>query len=57
MLPYRLGTELARRFPNATLVPIEDSYTFSPEDNPAALVDAIGGWLAANPVTQPPPAS
>jgi pimeloyl-ACP methyl ester carboxylesterase len=45
VLPYRLGEELARRLPNATLVPIEDSYTFSPEDNPAALVAAIRDWL------------
>lgn len=45
VLPYRLGEELARRLPNAELVPIPDSYTFSPEDNPAALVEAIGSWL------------
>jgi pimeloyl-ACP methyl ester carboxylesterase len=51
VLPYRLGEELARRFPNATLVPIEDSYTFSPEDNPERLVEVLGEFLAANPVT------
>jgi pimeloyl-ACP methyl ester carboxylesterase len=45
VLPYRLGEELARRLPNARLVPIPDSYTFSPEDNPAALGEAIGAFL------------
>ncbi len=49
VLPYRLGEELARRFPNATLVPIDDSYTFSPEDNPERLVEVLGEFLAANP--------
>jgi pimeloyl-ACP methyl ester carboxylesterase len=50
VLPYRLGEELARRLPNAKLVPIEDSYTFSPEDNPRQLTAAIGRFLAGNPV-------
>ena len=45
VLPYRLGEELARRFPDATLEPIEDSYTFSPEDNPERLLELIAGFM------------
>ena len=45
VLPYRLGEELARRFPDATLEPIEDSYTFSPEDNPERLTELIAEFM------------
>ena len=57
VLPLRLGEELARRLPNARLRPIDDSYTFSPEDNPEALVEALREFMrtTAGAVAAPAP--
>lgn len=41
LFPIGLGEELARRFPRARLEPIEDSYTFVPEDRPERLVELL----------------
>jgi pimeloyl-ACP methyl ester carboxylesterase len=41
LFPFATGEELARRFPNARLEPIEDSYTFVPEDQPKRLTELV----------------
>jgi pimeloyl-ACP methyl ester carboxylesterase len=41
LFPMALARRLAATLPNATLVPIEDSYTFIPEDQPAQLARLI----------------
>lgn len=46
LFPLRYGERLAAAFPDARLVTIAGSRTFIPEDQPAALVAAIAGFLA-----------
>jgi pimeloyl-ACP methyl ester carboxylesterase len=41
LFPMRLAHRLAAALPGATLVPVEDSYTFIPEDQPAELAHLI----------------
>ena len=41
LFPMTLARRLAATLPNATLVPIDDSYTFIPEDQPGQLVHLI----------------
>lgn len=41
LFPLDYARRLAGELPDATLVEIEDSYTFVPEDQPRALVEAI----------------
>jgi pimeloyl-ACP methyl ester carboxylesterase len=41
VFPLSLGRRLAEALPNSTFVQIEDSYTFVPEDQPAALAAHI----------------
>ena len=43
--PVRHAEELARTLPDARLEWIEDSYTFSPEDQPARLAELIAGFV------------
>jgi pimeloyl-ACP methyl ester carboxylesterase len=47
LFPYRNAEDLAKRFPNARLEPIEDSYTFVPEDQPERLTELIREFVAA----------
>jgi pimeloyl-ACP methyl ester carboxylesterase len=47
VMPPEHGRRLAELFPDARLVEIPDSYTFIPEDNPAALTKAIHEFLRA----------
>ena len=41
VFPLAYGERLAALLPAARLVPVADSYTFVPEDQPQALVDAV----------------
>ncbi|HJQ44264.1 MAG TPA: alpha/beta hydrolase [Jatrophihabitantaceae bacterium] len=41
VFPYELGERLAKTLPNAALVPIADSYTFVPEDQPEELARLV----------------
>jgi pimeloyl-ACP methyl ester carboxylesterase len=41
VFPLAYGERLAALLPDAQLVPVADSYTFVPEDQPQALVDAV----------------
>jgi pimeloyl-ACP methyl ester carboxylesterase len=41
LFPYANAEDLARRFPNARLEPVEDSYTFVSEDQPQRLTELI----------------
>src|SRR5262245_12267718 len=41
LFPMSLARRLAATLPNATLAPVEDSYTFIPEDQPAQLARLI----------------
>jgi pimeloyl-ACP methyl ester carboxylesterase len=43
--PRRDAEDLARTLPDARLEWIEDSYTFSPEDQPARLAELIAGFV------------
>jgi pimeloyl-ACP methyl ester carboxylesterase len=43
--PRRYAEQLAELLPNAHLEWIDDSYTFSPEDQPARLADLIAGFV------------
>jgi pimeloyl-ACP methyl ester carboxylesterase len=43
--PIAYGRRLAAEIPTASLVEIDDSYTFIPEDQPEALADAIGAFV------------
>ncbi|SCL17184.1 Pimeloyl-ACP methyl ester carboxylesterase [Micromonospora pallida] len=45
VMPVEHGRRLAREFPNAELVEIDDSYALIPEDQPAALADALREFL------------
>ncbi|MDX3225006.1 alpha/beta hydrolase [Streptomyces sp. ME19-01-6] len=45
LFPIQLGEELARLFPHARLEPIEDSYTFVPEDQPERLAEVLTRFL------------
>jgi pimeloyl-ACP methyl ester carboxylesterase len=47
VMPAAHGHRLAELFPNARLVEVPDSYTFIPEDNPAALTAAIRAFMQA----------
>jgi pimeloyl-ACP methyl ester carboxylesterase len=49
--PFAHAERLAALFPDARLVPIEDSRTFVSEDQPEALADAIRGFLAGTSTT------
>jgi pimeloyl-ACP methyl ester carboxylesterase len=49
LFPIQLGEELARLFPQARLEPIEDSYTFVPEDQPGRLIEVIRHFLIEQP--------
>lgn len=46
VFPYRHAEMLARILPDVTLVPIEDSYTYIPEDQPLVLAGHIDRFLA-----------
>lgn len=46
-----LGRRLAAQFPNATLIEVPDARTFVSLDAPAAVIDAVAGVQAANPLT------
>ena len=46
MFPYRHAEMLAGILPDVTLVPIEDSYTYIPEDQPLVLAGHIDRFLA-----------
>jgi pimeloyl-ACP methyl ester carboxylesterase len=45
--PPRYAEQLAELLPNARLEWIEDSYTFSPEDQPERLAELIAGFVRA----------
>jgi pimeloyl-ACP methyl ester carboxylesterase len=45
--PKRYAEQLAERLPDSRLEWIEDSYTFSPEDQPARLAALIAEFVAA----------
>ncbi|WP_212732663.1 alpha/beta fold hydrolase [Streptomyces oceani] len=45
LFPLELAEELVRRFPQASLKPIEDSYTFVSEDHPERLVEVLVDFL------------
>lgn len=47
VFPLRYGERLAATLPHAELVPVADSYTFVPEDQPQALVDAVLRFVGA----------
>lgn len=42
--PYECGERLARDFPRGRLEPIDDSWTFVPEDRPERLAELIGAF-------------
>jgi pimeloyl-ACP methyl ester carboxylesterase len=44
LFPYAHAEDLAQRFPSARLEPVEDSYTFVPEDQPERLTELIRGF-------------
>jgi pimeloyl-ACP methyl ester carboxylesterase len=44
--PYEHAERLAATLPNARVVPIEDSWSFIPEDQPEKLADAIREFLS-----------
>lgn len=48
VFPMRYAQRLAETFPNAELLEIADSYTFVPEDQPAALATAVAQFARAN---------
>jgi pimeloyl-ACP methyl ester carboxylesterase len=48
VMPPEHGHRLAELFPDARLVEIPDSYTFIPEDNPAALTKAIREFMGTS---------
>ena len=43
--PTRHAEELAASLPDARLEWVEDSYTFSPEDQPGPLAELIAGFV------------
>jgi pimeloyl-ACP methyl ester carboxylesterase len=45
LFPVKMARRLEDELPNATLVEIPDSYTFTPEDQPAALAELVVGFL------------
>lgn len=45
LFPVKMARRLEDELPQARLVEIPDSYTFTPEDNPAALAEAIVEFL------------
>jgi len=46
LFPYAYAERLAALLPDATLVPVDDSYTFVPEDQPEVLAQHINEFLA-----------
>ena len=46
LFPLENARDLARRFPDARLETIEDSYTFVPEDQPERLTELIAGFIS-----------
>lgn len=46
VFPYAHAEQLARTLPNAQLVPIADSYTYIPEDQPLVLARHIDEFIA-----------
>lgn len=46
VFPLAYGQRLAATLPDAELVPVADAYTFVPEDQPEALVDAVLRFVA-----------
>jgi pimeloyl-ACP methyl ester carboxylesterase len=46
VFPIDHARRYARALPNAELVEIDDSYSFTPEDQPAALADALAAFAA-----------
>jgi pimeloyl-ACP methyl ester carboxylesterase len=46
VFPYRHGEALAEILPNAELIPITDSYTYIPEDQPLVLARHIDQFIA-----------
>jgi pimeloyl-ACP methyl ester carboxylesterase len=44
VFPFEWAKRLETLFPNARLEPIEDSYSFIPEDQPERLVELISGF-------------
>jgi pimeloyl-ACP methyl ester carboxylesterase len=48
LFPISLAHRLAAIFPDATVRPIDDSFTFSPEDQPDQLADMISGFLTTD---------
>lgn len=49
LVPVSLAHRLADVLPDARLVTVSDSYTFSPEDQPGRLADLIVDFLAEKP--------
>ena len=45
--PMAGARRLASEFPHATLVPVPGAKTWVPVDNPAAVADAIAGFVPA----------
>lgn len=45
IFPIKLATRLHAAFPNAQLATIPDSWTFTPEDQPARLADLIASFV------------
>jgi len=50
LFPLAYAERLARTFPDAKLVTVDDSYTFVPEDRPEELARIIADFIAARPV-------
>ncbi len=48
VFPVKLAYRLGEILPKATVVEIDDSYTFVPEDQPAELAEQIIGFIKAN---------
>ncbi len=53
LFPITLAHRLAELLPQATLVPVEDSYTFIPEDQPQVLSRLIVDFVRTHPATRP----
>jgi pimeloyl-ACP methyl ester carboxylesterase len=51
LFPISLGRRIAGLLPDARLVPVADSYTFVPEDQPTALGGLIAEFAASTGAT------
>jgi pimeloyl-ACP methyl ester carboxylesterase len=51
LFPLGLAHRLAALLPHATVVPIPDSYTFVPEDQPALLARLVVDFASAHATT------